>query len=425
MDVDGRTLDDGPTGLFPSPIIVERHAATPAADASLFDQRLANFMAGAPGSCADNLTDFSDQDFDDLDLNFYATDSLTSVPRTFDYPAVPANVPVAAPQVEPVLLPPVVPVVVPPPVPPVIAAPVAPPVQPVVAPAAPVIASPQVAPVIAPPAAHVDVAPVKAPPRRRCAGCMSVASQPPRRTPAASLEEVSEDTARNVLADVTTKRLAAANAPTPPSIDTVNARTLPAWLESHFIILRTSFRGEVEDAIIVDWLTLECEDEHHGGTHKLRAAGRPKELSAWTRKPFPISSPPNALDVHTFGEVLRAWWSSIMPKWRQPVGRDWPLLREVPEGEKWSEVRKVGTGGIFVVLVGLLWWRLRCGGSLAEKHAYESLLEDVAWALRDIVKDMPTFASRERPECALEHESAPSLRKSGRESRPSKRALGI
>lgn len=45
------------------------------------------------------------------------------------------------------------------------------------------------------------------------------------------------------------------------SIDDIEILTLPAWLEDAFAMFRREFRGEVEDALLLDWIALECELE--------------------------------------------------------------------------------------------------------------------------------------------------------------------
>ncbi len=41
----------------------------------------------------------------------------------------------------------------------------------------------------------------------------------------------------------------------------IDTCTLPVWLEDHFIKIRTSFKGSVEEQLLLNWITLECEDE--------------------------------------------------------------------------------------------------------------------------------------------------------------------
>ncbi len=255
------------------------------------------------------------------------------------------------------------------------------------------------------PAAAERETPGVLPPRSalRRRGHMSVAGNAPCRS--AALTDVVD--AVNSTTANTTNTL---------SLDNVNVRTLPAWLEPHFEVMRTSFRGEVEDAVLADWLTLECEDEGRGA--KLRAASRPKPLSSWVRAPFAVNTTPHPFDVEEFSGILRDWWTSLMPKWRIPVGRDWALGRDVPTGEKWTEVRKVGPGGVFVVLLGLSWWRSESAPSSADRRKYYSMLEDVAWVLREIVKDMVPLADRERPVRAPAVVEAPMVRKSVRAPPP-------
>lgn len=42
-------------------------------------------------------------------------------------------------------------------------------------------------------------------------------------------------------------------------IDGIDVAVLPAWIVPIFCRLRESFRGQVEDKILTDWLSLECQ----------------------------------------------------------------------------------------------------------------------------------------------------------------------
>ncbi len=127
-----------------------------------------------------------------------------------------------------------------------------------------------------------------------------------------------------------------------------------------------------------------------------------------------------------------------MPDWRlagKGIDADgaWPMSRTVPGQEAWKKVRKVGPYGVFLALLGLAIWRSATVAGQPSRREYVSALEDVAWVMSQIVKDMEPFALRNRLTRSSEPASEPETeltgaavrRASTRTSRPTKRKLGI
>lgn len=78
---------------------------------------------------------------------------------------------------------------------------------------------------------------------------------------------------------------------------------------------------------------------------------------------------------------------TIQPQWRVPVIEDWPLPRQIPEGESWQEARLGGSNGLFLVILCLYWWRKSAEEefdkvALAE---YAAVAEDVAFVFKAIL----------------------------------------
>ncbi|KLO15471.1 hypothetical protein SCHPADRAFT_938706 [Schizopora paradoxa] len=59
----------------------------------------------------------------------------------------------------------------------------------------------------------------------------------------------------------------------------INVLDVPALVQDHFAYLRSSLQGSTENKLLLDWLTLECEDRGKKNT-KLPVASRPKAGSA-------------------------------------------------------------------------------------------------------------------------------------------------
>lgn len=93
-------------------------------------------------------------------------------------------------------------------------------------------------------------------------------------------------------------------------------------------------------------------------------------------------------DVEEYGEQMRAWWSSLQPKWRIAGAKDsWPLGRVVPGGENWDGVARGGANGLMVLIVALAWW-FRALEDETSARELASMIEDVRWVLDEIRKAM-------------------------------------
>ncbi|KLO04938.1 hypothetical protein SCHPADRAFT_791541, partial [Schizopora paradoxa] len=88
---------------------------------------------------------------------------------------------------------------------------------------------------------------------------------------------------------------------------------------------------------------------------------RPAAILFWTARQRILAKPPIGevkKDLTGFGDAWRAWYTGLMPEWRtssSSPGR-WPLLRNPPPGEPWSEVRKGERNGVLLLILSLSWW---------------------------------------------------------------------
>lgn len=78
-----------------------------------------------------------------------------------------------------------------------------------------------------------------------------------------------------------------------------------------------------------------------------------------------------------------------MPPWRADgVPKRWPLLRNAPPNETWDEVRKGERNGVLLLLLTLSWWKAASDLGSEERDEYESALEDVAWLMPLLAREM-------------------------------------
>jgi hypothetical protein len=76
----------------------------------------------------------------------------------------------------------------------------------------------------------------------------------------------------------------------------------------------------------------------------------------------------------------------MQPSWRIEGGQ---LVRDVPQGETWQTLKKGGTAGIYVVIMGLSWL---IGAEKSEHAKHEtdtwSIVEDISWVIQQMKKGM-------------------------------------
>lgn len=88
--------------------------------------------------------------------------------------------------------------------------------------------------------------------------------------------------------------------------------------------------------------------------------------------------------VSTFGRKLRDWWMGLQPECR---GGEWPLVRTIPDDADWAEVKKGGSTGFCLIVIGLNWW-VRYAKSTKDKNEAASMLEDVVFVLGKMLESM-------------------------------------
>lgn len=89
-------------------------------------------------------------------------------------------------------------------------------------------------------------------------------------------------------------------------------------------------------------------------------------------------------DIKEYAEQMRAWWSSLQPKWRiESAKESWPLGRVAPASENWDGVVRGGANGLMVFIVALAWW-FRALEDETSARELASMIEDVRWVLDKI-----------------------------------------
>jgi hypothetical protein len=79
-----------------------------------------------------------------------------------------------------------------------------------------------------------------------------------------------------------------------------------------------------------------------------------------------------------------AWWKGMQPEWRASLDTDGTLIRDTPAYEDWLALKKGGTAGMYIVVVGLSWWvKAQTSGPDNSNDAW-SAVADLLWVFRQI-----------------------------------------
>lgn len=134
--------------------------------------------------------------------------------------------------------------------------------------------------------------------------------------------------------------------------------------------------------------------------YQLGTAARPSEIPTWManhRKPAALEQAPwesGKGKVGKFGRKMRDWWTALQPEWR---GSDWPLSRAVADGESWTELKKGGSTGFVLIIIGLNWW-IRDAQTAKDQNEVASMVEDVVFVLKAVLEtvDEPAGESQSK-----------------------------
>ena len=111
---------------------------------------------------------------------------------------------------------------------------------------------------------------------------------------------------------------------------------------------------------------------------------RPREISDWIKSKKKDSVP--SVEIGQYGKLLKEWWVLMQPSWRDQGG---PLVRDVPQGETWQTLRKGGTAGIYVVIIGVSWLikAEQLKNAELDTDAW-TLVDDISWVIKEMRKGM-------------------------------------
>jgi hypothetical protein len=79
----------------------------------------------------------------------------------------------------------------------------------------------------------------------------------------------------------------------------------------------------------------------------------------------------------------------LQPEWRIPDDdvHQWPLVRDLPQNERWQKLVKGGRNGFVLVLLSLTWWMMReKDESRKTVESSSSAFADVQWVLEQMIQ---------------------------------------
>ena len=111
---------------------------------------------------------------------------------------------------------------------------------------------------------------------------------------------------------------------------------------------------------------------------------RPREFGIWMKygRKDPILS---TIPLDTFPSQFREWWRSLQPPERGETGDVRPTV-PIPL-PSWAKLARSGRNGLYLVLLGLFWWRHACetmdegATKSSARKDWDSIAIDLLWVL--------------------------------------------
>ncbi len=127
----------------------------------------------------------------------------------------------------------------------------------------------------------------------------------------------------------------------------------------------------------------------------LSPKARPEEVKYWIGRGRKYDKPPRVKSLPVFIGQFQKWWARLQPSERRDPVNPWPLLKTAPEDSaSWSDVKRGGCNGLFMVLMCLSWWMntLDADGDEYADDLQElrEAVSDVHWAITAMVPDIKT-----------------------------------
>ena len=108
---------------------------------------------------------------------------------------------------------------------------------------------------------------------------------------------------------------------------------------------------------------------------------RPREVSDWIKSKKKDTVP--LIEPAEYGRRFTDWWTLLQPPWRKDEDLSLVHFYDIPSDETWQVLRKGGTAGIYVVVVGLSWW-IKAQQPECDDDAWYTV-NDLSWVIQQMI----------------------------------------
>ena len=93
-----------------------------------------------------------------------------------------------------------------------------------------------------------------------------------------------------------------------------------------------------------------------------------------------------SINPDNYGTQFMAWWKEMQPEWRSKMDRDasGTLKQDTPADEDWQALKKGGSAGMYIAVMGLSWW-VKAQTTVSD-HSNDAwtAVADLLWVFRQI-----------------------------------------
>lgn len=123
------------------------------------------------------------------------------------------------------------------------------------------------------------------------------------------------------------------------------------------------------------------------------------------------------INPSAYGLCFAEWWGGMQPAWRKFHGADGPLnlVRDIPIDETWNGLRKGGTAGIYVVVMGLSWW-IKAQRNQRDANAWAAV-DDLSWVIQQMSNASDSASSSLQKRCREDEGNGEEVEEQPKEKR--------
>ncbi|KAF8202531.1 hypothetical protein BJ912DRAFT_920884 [Pholiota molesta] len=161
---------------------------------------------------------------------------------------------------------------------------------------------------------------------------------------------------------------------------------LPDWLGQRAVYLREVSSDTQWQQLLEKFFAFERSGPPNGLLtawlhQKLPTTSRPDELAAWIKSKKKDIIP--TISLASYGSGFQKWWVAMQPQWRIQ-GDGCSLSKDLHAEETWQMLRKGGTAGIYIIVIGLSWWLRQAADNDNSLSDAWIVINDLSWVLQQM-----------------------------------------